>query len=82
MIKKIVNYIEYKKRLRLLKVIAVNKLTDFVINNDSYIVGFNKLLLAMANSDNAEELQKILNDYVTALDATIKVNKSLNKDEK
>jgi hypothetical protein len=82
MIKKIMNYIEYKKRLRLLKMIAVNKLTDFVINNDSYIVGFNKLLLSMANSDNAEELQKILNDYVAALNATIKVNKSLNKDEK
>lgn len=82
MIKKIMNYIEYKKRLRLLKMIAVNKLTDLVVNNDSYIVGFNKLLLAMADSNNAEELQKMLNDYITTLDATIKANKSFSKDEK
>lgn len=82
MIKKIMNYIEYKKKLRLLKMIAVNKLTDFVINNDTYITGFNKFLLAISDSDNAEELQKTLNEYITTLDATLKANKVLNKDEK
>ena len=82
MIKKFINYIKYKKKLRLLKMIAVNKLTDFVINNDSYITGFNKLLLAMADTNNTEELLKTLNAYVTALDATLKANKVLNKDEK
>ena len=62
--------------------IAVNKLTDFVINNDSYITGFNKLLLAIADTNNAEELLKTLNEYVTVLGATLKANKVLNKDEK
>lgn len=82
MIKKFINYIKYKKKLRLLKMIAVNKLTDFVINNDSYITGFNKLLLAIADTNNAEELLKTLNEYVTVLGATLKANKVLNKDEK
>ena len=82
MIKKLINYIKYKKKLRLLKMIAVNKLTDFVINNDSYITGFNKLLLAIADTNNAEELLKTLNEYVTVLGATLKANKVLNKDEK
>lgn len=82
MIKKFINYIKYKKKLRLLKMIAVNKLTDFVINNDSYITRFNKLLLAMADTNNTEELLKTLNAYVTAFDATLKANKVLNKDEK
>ena len=82
MIKKFINYIKYKKQLRLLKMIAVNKLTDFVINNDSYITGFNKLLLAMADTNNTEELLKTFNAYVTTLDATLKANKVLNKDEK
>lgn len=82
MIKKFINYIKYKKKLRLLKMIAVNKLTDFVINNDSYITGFNKLLLAIADTNNAEELLKTLNEYVTVLGATLKANNVLNKDEK
>ena len=32
MFKKIINYIEYKKKVRILKMIAVNQLTNFVVN--------------------------------------------------
>lgn len=80
MIKKIKNHIEYKKKVKLLKMIAVNNLTNFVINKNDYVVGFNKLLLTMANTDNADELQKTLNDYLTALKATVKANDVLGKE--
>ena len=69
-IKKIKNHIEYKKKVKLLKVIAVNQLTSFVINKTDYIVGFEKLLLAMAKSDDATELQKLLNNYVDLVKKT------------
>lgn len=81
MIKKIINHFEYRKKIKLLKMIAVNKLTDFVINKDTYIIGFNKLLITIANNDNAEELQKLVNDYITTLDVTIKANKVMNEEK-
>lgn len=61
--------------------IFVNKLSDFVINNNNYVVGFEKLLLTMANSDNASELQKMLDDYITTLKATITANKVASEKE-
>ena len=62
MIKKIINHIEYKKKVKLLKMIAVNQLTNFVVNKTDYIEGFEKLLLTMAKSDDAVELQKLLKE--------------------
>ena len=70
MIKKIINYIGYRKKLRLLKMIAVNQLTNLVVNKTDYIAGFEKLLLTMAKSDDATELQKLLNDYVDLVKKT------------
>ena len=64
MITKIKNNIEYKKKLKLLKMIAVNQLTNFVVNKNDYINGFQKLLLTASETDNAEELQKMLKDYM------------------
>ena len=64
MIKKIINYIEYKKKVKLLKMFAINQLTNFVVNKTDYIAGFEKLLLTMSASNDAEELQKLLNDYI------------------
>ena len=64
MITKIKNHIEYKKKLKLLKMIAVNQLTNLVINKNDYINGFQKLLLTASEADNAEELQKMLKDYM------------------
>lgn len=64
MITKIKNHIEYKKKLKLLKMIAVNQLTNIVVNKADYINGFLKLLLVASETDNAEELQKMVNDYV------------------
>ena len=70
MIKKIANYIEYRKKVKLLKMIAVNQLTSFVVNKADYVAGFEKLLLTMAKSDDATELQKLLNDYVDLVKKT------------
>ena len=70
MIKKIINHIEYRKKVKLLKMIAVNQLTNIVVNKVDYIAGFEKLLLTMAQSDNATELQKLLNDYVDLVKKT------------
>ena len=70
MIKKIINHIEYRKKVKLLKMIAVNQLTSFVVNKADYVAGFEKLLLTMAKSDDAAELQKLLNDYVDLVKKT------------
>ena len=75
------NHIEYKKKVKLLKMIAVNQLTNIAINKTEYIVGFEKLLLTMAKSDDAAELQKMLNDYVGLVKATKMANDVLAKKE-
>ena len=80
-VKKIKNHIEYKKKVKLLKVIAVNQLTSFAINKTDYIAGFEKLLLTMAKTDDAVELQKLLNDYVDLVKKTKIVNDVMNKSE-
>ena len=83
MIKKIINHIEYRKKVKLLKMIAVNQLTNIVVNKADYIAGFEKLLLTMAQSDNATELQKLLNDYVGLVKKTKIANDVIaNKDTK
>ena len=81
MIKKIINHIEYRKKVRLLKMIAVNQLTNFVVNKADYIAGFEKLLLTMAKSDDAGELQKLLNDYVDLVKKTKIANDVVNKNK-
>ncbi len=64
MIKKFIEYIEYRKKVKILKMIVVNQLTNFIVNKTDYIAGFEKLLLTMAKSDDAAELQKLLKEYV------------------
>lgn len=81
MIKKIINHIEYKKKVKLLKMIAVNQLTNIIVNNADYVNGFQKLLLTMSKSDDAVELQKLLNDYVDLVKKTKIVNDVINKEE-
>ena len=82
MITKIKNYIEYKKKLKLLKMIAVNQLTNLVINKNDYINGFQKLLLTASKTDNAEELQKMLKDYMELVRKTKIANDVIaNKDK-
>ena len=81
MIKKIINYIEYRKKVKILKIIAVNQLTSFVVNKTDYIAGFQKLLLTMAKSDDATELQKLLNEYMDLVKKTKIANKVMNKDK-
>ena len=70
MIKKIINHIEYRKKVKLLKMIAVNQLTNIIVNNADYVNGFQKLLLTMAKSDDAVELQKMLNEYIDLVKMT------------
>ena len=64
MITKIKNHIEYKKKLKLLKMFAVNQLTNIIVSKIDYINGFQKLLLIASETDNAEELQKMFKDYM------------------
>ena len=78
-VKKIINHIEYRKKVKLLKMIAVNQLTNIVVNKADYIAGFEKLLLTMAKSDDATELQKLLNDYVDLVKKTKIANDVVNK---
>lgn len=81
-IEKIKNHIEYKKKLKLLKMIAVNQLTNFVVNKNDYINGFQKLLLTASETDNAEELQKMLKDYMELVRKTKIANDVVaNKDK-
>jgi len=79
MFKKIKMHLEYKKKVKILKMVAVNQLTNIIISKHDYLVGFEKLL-TMANTDNADELQKTLNDYLDVLKATVTANKTVNKE--
>ena len=81
MIKRIINHIEYRKKVKLLKMIAVNQLTNIIVNNADYVNGFQKLLLTMSKSDDAVELQKLLNDYVDLVKKTKIANDVVNKEE-
>ena len=78
MIKKIIAHIEYRKKVKLLKMIAVNQLTNIIVNNADYVNGFQKLLLTMAKSDDAVELQKMLNEYVDLVKKTKIANDVMN----
>lgn len=80
MFKKIKMHLEYKKKVKILKMVAVNQLTNIIISKHDYLVGFEKLLITMANTDNADELQKTLNDYLDVLKATVTANKTVNKE--
>ena len=79
MIKKIIAYIEYKKKLRSLKMIAVNQLANFVVNKTDYIVGFENLLLTLGRTSDSLEMQRILNDYETLVKKTKIANDAMNK---
>ena len=81
MIKKIKNHIEYKKKVKLLKMIAVNQLTNIVINKADYVAGFEKLLLTMAKTVADADAQQVLNDYVDLVKKTKIVNDVVNKDK-
>ena len=79
MIKNIINHIEYRKKVKLLKMIVVNQLTNIVVNKTDYVVGFQKLLLTMSKSNDAAELQKLLNEYFVAIDMTKIANEVAEK---
>ena len=82
MFKGIVNYITYKKKLRLLKMIAVNHLTNFVVNNNDYINGLQKLALTASQLDNAEELQKTLNEFIDLTNKAKVINNVISANDK
>ena len=81
MFKKIKMHLEYKKKVKILKMVAVNQLTNIVISKHDYLIVFEKLLITMANTDNAEELQKTLNDYLDVLKATVTANKVMDEEK-
>lgn len=80
MFKKIKMNLEYKKKVKILKMVVVNQLTNIIISKHDYLVGFEKLLITMANTDNTDELQKTLNDYLDVLKATVTANKTVNEE--
>lgn len=87
MIKKITNYLQYKKRLKLLKQIGVAKLSDLVINKSDYINGFGNELNSVSDDQLVEkektfnlELKKSQNEVAqlkTQLDQIYNPNKQL-----
>ena len=81
MLKKIINHIEYRKKVKLLKMVAVNQLTNIVVNNVDYVSGFQKLLLTMSKSNDATELQKLLDDYLDLVKKTKIANDVINKEK-
>lgn len=79
MFKKIYHHIIYKKKLKTLKIYAVNQAINFIANKADYVEGFQKLLLTASKSDNAEELQKMLNDFVDLAYKTKVINDVANE---
>lgn len=82
MLKKIKNHIEYRKKVKLLKTIAINQLVNLAVNKKDYVTGFEKLLLTMSKTDNADELQKLLSNFVDLAGKTKLANDVINKAEK
>ena len=83
MIKKIINHIEYRKKVKLLKMIAVNQLTNIVVNKADYVAGFEKLLLTLSQTLTDEQSKNALNDYVDLVKKTKIANDVVAKtDEK
>ena len=81
MIKRITNYIDYRRKLKFLKMYTVFTLSNLVINKADYINGFQKLMLTASKSDDAEELQKMLNEFIDLANKTKIVNDIVNKNK-
>ena len=79
MFKKINHHIIYRKKLKTLKIYAVNQAINFIANKVDYVEGFQKLLLTASKSDNAEELQKMLNEFVDLAYKTKVINDVANE---
>ena len=79
MFKKIYHHIIYKKKLKTLKIYAVNQAVNFIANKADYVEGFQKLLLTASATDNAEELQKMLNEFVDLARKTKIANDVVNE---
>ena len=78
-IRRIINHFTYRKKLKLLKVYAVNQLSSIIINNMDYVEGFKRLLLTASKSDNAEELQNMLNEFIDLSNKVRIANKVINE---
>lgn len=63
MINKIKNYIEHKRKIKLLKIYAVNQIANIVVNYSDYLGGFQKLLLAANNTDDINELKNLAKEF-------------------
>ena len=62
-----------------MKIYAVNQAINFIANNADYVEGFKKLILTASASDNAEELQKMLNEFVDLARKTKIANDVVNE---
>ena len=78
MIKNFITYLSYRRKLRLLKIILVNHIMHIVVNNNDFIVGFERLLSTLATNENTTEYMKIVNDYFQTIKSTTNVNNAIN----
>lgn len=72
MIKRIKERIAYRKKVKMLKIFAVNTITNFVVNNGAYINGIQKILLEVNDAENSKDIQNIL---VKTLESIVEKNK-------
>ena len=79
MFKKIYHHFIYRKKLKTLKIYAVNQAINFIANKTDYVEGFQKLLLTASKLDNAEELQKTLNEFMDLARKTKIANNVVNE---
>ena len=79
MFKKIYHHFIYRKKLKTLKIYAVNQAINFIANKADYVEGFKKLVLTASASDNAEELQKMLNEFIDLARKTKIINDVANE---
>lgn len=56
------NYIIYKKKVRLLKMYAVNQLTKIIVDNDAYVNTFNKLVNYISENPSNLDLEKLVQE--------------------
>ena len=75
MITKIKNRILYKKKVKFLKTYAVNITTNFILKNNDFINGFQKLLIGLNDTETKEELIETVSDFLKGMETKIKEGK-------
>lgn len=78
MIAKIKNRIIYKRNLKFLKMYTVNTITGFILHKADVVNAIQKIMLAVNDTENTDELKVLFNSLVDAISA----NNELQKKDK